>query len=91
MLPSLSIRSRSGLARKMKAFSISRLWILLGLSLVVSAAKQVPVVDGVIGGVPTSTKEFAEDVIQPQVSGTPVAGKLRFVENTGVCGRCRRR
>ena len=73
----------------MRTISASRLWIPLALSLLASAAKQIPVVDGVIGGVPTTTRDpFSEEAVQPQVSGTPVAGKLRVVENSGVCGEC---
>ena len=59
--------------------------ILFNLICFVSS-KQIPVVDGVIGGVRTSTKQSAT-APAPQVSGKPVAGKLRYVENSGVCGR----
>ena len=65
------------------------LTILSSLGLLASAG-QIPKVDGVYGGVRTSTTEstptpaFKEAVAQ--VSGTPVAGKLRFVENSGICG-----
>ncbi|PAV19042.1 serine carboxypeptidase [Pyrrhoderma noxium] len=64
------------------------LTILSSLGLLASAG-QIPKVDGVYGGVRTSTTEstptpaFKEAVAQ--VSGTPVAGKLRFVENSGIC------
>lgn len=67
---------------------------LLGLSFfaglaLLASARQVPVIDGVIGGVPTSAfssgpSRIVEDVAQ--VSGAPVAGKMRFIENSGVCG-----
>lgn len=64
-----------------------RSWVFLSLCLVVSA-RQIPQVDGVYGGVPSPT--VADDVhdaaAQPKVSGTPVAGKMRFIENSGVCG-----
>lgn len=65
-----------------------RPWAILSLCLVVSA-RQIPQVDGVFGGVPTPTtvdKLQADAVAQPQVSGSPVAGKMRFIENSGVCG-----
>ncbi|KAL5528105.1 hypothetical protein ACEPAF_7241 [Sanghuangporus sanghuang] len=61
--------------------------VLASLALLASAG-QIPTVDGVIGGVPTSTSSqgpsrIVEDVAQ--VSGTPVAGKMRFITNSGVC------
>ena len=63
--------------------SLKNIWLFLNLIAFVSS-KQIPVIDGVIGGVPTSAKVSA--VPAPKVSGTPVAGKLRYVENSGVCG-----
>lgn len=50
-------------------------------------AKQIPVVGGVIGGVPTDTSsegthKFISEAITPAAT-TP--GKLRVVENSGVC------
>jgi hypothetical protein len=50
---------------------------------------QVPVVDGVIGGV-RNTKTSASFVdLMPQVASTSATitpGKLRVVENSGICG-----
>ncbi|EJD03357.1 serine carboxypeptidase [Fomitiporia mediterranea MF3/22] len=61
--------------------------VVTGLALLTSA-RQIPTVDGVIGGVPTATStvgasRIVEDVVQ--VSGTPVPGKMRFITNSGVC------
>lgn len=46
---------------------------------------QIPVVDGVLGGVPTRTlsKRFKEP---SSAATTPTPGKLRVVENSGICG-----
>ena len=68
--------------------SVLALSTVASLTLLASAG-QIPVVDGVIGGVPSSTSpedasRIVEDVVQ--VSGTPVAGKMRFITNSGVCG-----
>ncbi|KLO19457.1 serine carboxypeptidase [Schizopora paradoxa] len=49
------------------------------------SAGQVPKVNGVYGGVPTTTSVIPDAVAEPLVSGTPVAGKMRFIENSGVC------
>lgn len=66
--------------------ALPKIWLFLNLVFFVSS-KQIPVVDGVIGGVPTSTKSReVSEIPVPQVSGTPVAGKLRYIENSGVCG-----
>jgi len=51
--------------------------------------KQIPVVDGVVGGVPSpgarNFKNLARDV-SGNASTPPTPGKLRVVENSGVCG-----
>lgn len=66
----------------------SALYLCVAASLcALSHAGQVPVVDGVIGGVPSSTTRVEASIPEPQVSGTPVPGKLRFIENSGVCGQ----
>lgn len=68
------------LLRSLGAFSS------LGL---LASARQVPQVDGIYGGVPTTsaskvpTPAFKEAIAQ--VSGSPVAGTLRFIENSGIC------
>lgn len=65
--------------------------LLLGLSLnslpILVSAGQVPVVDGVIGGVrkPSSTKPLEGLVSNIRVS-TPTPGALRVTENSGICG-----
>ena len=63
-----------------------RLCIAASLGLL-ACAGQIPVVDGVIGGVPTTKINVESSLPQPQVSGTPVAGKLRFIKDSGVCGQ----
>ena len=52
---------------------------------------QVPVVEGVVGGVPTTTSGTGASIVdlKAQVataSATITPGKLRVVENSGVCG-----
>lgn len=46
---------------------------------------QIPVVDGVLGGVPTIVADTVKkaDILTPAAT-TP--GKLRVVENSGICG-----
>ncbi|KAH8119566.1 serine carboxypeptidase [Phellopilus nigrolimitatus] len=63
-----------------------RLWTIGSLSLLVSSG-QIPWNDGVYGGVPASASSVDKGAAlpKPQVSGSPVAGKLRFIENSGVC------
>ena len=49
--------------------------------------RQVPVVDGVVGGIPAnsgSTQSTAQSLSLTSFATTP--GKLRFKENSGVCG-----
>lgn len=49
---------------------------------------QIPVIDGVIGGVPNTTlvsPHFAS--ASTTIPGTTTPGKLRVVENSGVCGK----
>ena len=48
---------------------------------------QIPVVDGVIGGVPGPNSNFEELLAIPQVADVVTTpGKLRVVENSGICG-----
>ncbi|KAI5115274.1 hypothetical protein M0805_001845 [Coniferiporia weirii] len=66
-----------------------RLYVVGVLSLLASA-KQIPRINGVYGGVPTavpSETRTVEDATlpKPQVSGNPVAGKMRYIKNSGVC------
>lgn len=65
-----------------------RLWVLSCLCLLISAraSRQIPKVDGVLGGV-RSTPVVKEAAATPLVSGKPVAGKMRYIENSGVCGQ----
>lgn len=67
----------------MGRFTSILLLFLLGLSK--TLARQVPIIDGVIGGIPKIPPTAS---IKPQlktnVQTTP--GKLRVVENSGVCG-----
>lgn len=46
-------------------------------------ARQIPVVDGVIGGVRTTSRPLNVDVAFAPAATTP--GKLRVVENSGIC------
>ena len=46
-------------------------------------ARQVPVVNGVVGGVRTESRPFDVDVAAVPAATTP--GKLRVVENSGIC------
>ncbi|KAI0263017.1 serine carboxypeptidase [Gloeopeniophorella convolvens] len=63
----------------------SALAAVLALPALISA-KQIPVVDGVIGGVPAAVKapKFKAD-LAVDASSQPTPGKLRVVENSGVC------
>jgi hypothetical protein len=48
------------------------------------AAGQIPIVDGIIGGVPAdASKHVAQD---STITTQAVAGTLRVTENSGVCG-----
>ena len=51
---------------------------------------QVPVIDGVIGGVPrpSALQKVANLISEPvfAVANTTTPGKLRFIENSGICG-----
>lgn len=60
--------------------------ICLSLARIVSAG-QVPVVNGVVGGVPTATvQDIVPAATTTGILGTPTPGKLRYVENSGICG-----
>ncbi|KAF5314902.1 hypothetical protein D9619_007517 [Psilocybe cf. subviscida] len=71
-------------------FSEMRAWFLvlfalLALSGAISVG-QIPVVDGVIGGVPTDkTTGFSDFIQTPLFSNVTTPGKLRTVERSGVC------
>lgn len=60
------------------------------LPLSVFSVGQIPAVDGVIGGVPSSNSLHVLDIDQAQArveAASPTTpGKLRVVENSGVCG-----
>jgi hypothetical protein len=51
----------------------------------VIASRQVPVVDGIIGGVPSSSGTAKSAAPLTSLVTTP--GKLRVTENSGVCGK----
>lgn len=55
----------------------------------VHAARQFPVVDGIIGGVPDISSQLGAAVKKPLVAVVTTPGKLRVTENSGVCGTCR--
>ncbi len=46
-------------------------------------ARQIPVIDGVIGGVPRDTESVIVETSVSPAATTP--GKLRVIENSGVC------
>ena len=56
-------------------------WALLVTPLTI--ARQIPTVDGIIGGVPTTPRFHEADTTIAPAATTP--GKLRVVENSGVC------
>ena len=57
---------------------------VLAASALHALARQIPVVDGVIGGVPSSFDTSVHvDTTLSSAATTP--GKLRVVENSGVC------
>lgn len=58
------------------------LWVLL--SAVAGRGRQIPVIDGVLGGVPANLSQPIERG-NYTVRSTPTPGKLRVVENSGVC------
>jgi hypothetical protein len=71
--------------------------LLLPTITLLASAGQVPVVDGVIGGVQNLTGSHVATVLDtttgaitrepdPGVVRTP--GKLRFIENKCICGEC---
>ena len=69
---------------------INRLWTFVSFALLaglLAQARQVPIVNGVIGGVP-EVHELAHGDVLMKPAVTPAAttpGKLRVVENSGVC------
>lgn len=54
-------------------------------------AGQIPIVDGVIGGVPKATNALEDSVIESTSASAPTPGKLRVTENSGICGMCHTR
>lgn len=58
---------------------------ILVLPTLICAGGQIPVIDNVIGGVPVGPHSASEVNTLKEIV-TP--GKLRVVENSGVCGRC---
>jgi hypothetical protein len=57
---------------------------LLALPLDSAFAGQVPVVDGVLGGVPKVAK--LAPVVEELTTMATTPGQLRVIENSGVCG-----
>jgi hypothetical protein len=66
----------------------SALVTILALPALISG-DQIPSVDGVIGGVPSGAHNFKNlpRAVLGDASTPPTPGKLRVVENSGVCGR----
>ncbi len=64
--------------------------VILTLLPTLAFCGQVPIIDGVIGGVPRpSTIEKAANLIAEPVlavTNTTTPGQLRFIENSGICG-----
>ncbi|EIM82008.1 serine carboxypeptidase [Stereum hirsutum FP-91666 SS1] len=46
---------------------------------------QIPVVDGVIGGIPSTPNALEDSVIESTSASAPTPGKLRVTENSGIC------
>ena len=69
----------------MRALLISCLTAIISLDASFVLGGQIPVVGGVLGGVPTTVAETIKkaDTLTPAAT-TP--GKLRVVENSGICG-----
>jgi hypothetical protein len=65
----------------------SALVTILALPALISG-DQIPAVDGVIGGVPSGAHNFKNlaRAVSGDTSTPPTPGKLRVVENSGVCG-----
>src|SRR5882762_3549615 len=59
--------------------------LAVALALPATWAKQVPVVEGVIGGVSSAQQLLAHIPSPAKTPSTP--GKLRVTENSGVCGK----
>jgi hypothetical protein len=71
----------------MLIWTIILLAILWWTGISLASAGQVPVIDGVLGGVRNFTMRPAVPMmatVDPDVLRSP--GKLRIVENSGVCG-----
>lgn len=47
---------------------------------------QIPVIEGILGGIPSVIPDTVKKADTLPSVTTP--GKLRIVENSGVCGRC---
>lgn len=65
--------------------------LLLCGALTISSASagQVPVVDGVLGGVPSSASVSHETTRKLFTIAATTPGQLRIKENTGICGKSR--
>lgn len=51
-------------------------------------SSQIPVVDGVIGGVPGPDFDLSQFLEVPKIANVVTTpGKLRVVENSGICGQ----
>ncbi|KAF8148216.1 serine carboxypeptidase [Crassisporium funariophilum] len=60
--------------------------LLAFLAFPAALAGQIPVVDGIIGGVP-DTADFVDNAAtrQPSTASSTTPGKLRVIENSGIC------
>jgi len=58
--------------------------LVFGISEVLG--RQIPVVDGVLGGIPKSKTPSPSAFAQLTTNFTATPGKLRVTENSGICG-----
>ena len=60
--------------------------VLCALSPILQAyARQIPVVDGIVGGVPSLEPVVQQNAEATVTSAATTPGKLRVTENSGVC------
>lgn len=65
-------------------FNLAYLLLAAALHAIEVIGGQVPVVDGVLGGVSNAPNKLIEPQLLKIAATTP--GKLRVVENSGICG-----
>jgi hypothetical protein len=70
----------------MRALYLINLLLVFCSTLVDAAGSQFPVVNGVIGGVPTTASKNPEEATSELVIEANTPGTLRVTENSGICG-----